>query len=157
MKPSQIAHLILRLFALSWLVQGVVYLSMLLIPETPWYRQWTPFTVLFVMAALAWCFAPRLGRLVAGRDDEGNALPQISHRQLLHVLVIGLGLYFCLSSAGRFISMFVVYLSASSTEIAGLGGSHITRELFSGGATFAIGMFVILAAPQLVRKLLPAT
>ncbi len=158
MKTSQITRIILRLFALKWFFSAAIQIPWMFMGETPMYRNWLPCVVTLGLAALVWRLAPWLGRLVAGAEDESGPLPSISHRQLLHVVLVGLGGYFCLSSIGALINAFYIYTveQTSSAEV-GIRLAPFPQEAILHGFTFAAGLFVVLAAPHLVRKLLPAT
>lgn len=101
MPISSIAQILLRLFALNWIVTGLIQLisnaAMMREPQYSWPLLITPASYLLVGGA-SWLLSPWLARLAARGDDRGVTLSGITARQLYTAVFVGLGLYFALSS-----------------------------------------------------------
>lgn len=159
MRPSQIAQIIIRLFAVVWFVSSVVQIILVFVVNRSGMSDplaWAPTIVTFLFALAVWFAAPTLGRLIAGKNDPQETVTGVTFGQLLHAMFIGLGLYFCLGSFASLLSnayFMVVLAEAHPEEMIKIGMNVSTHHLVKDLLTFAAGVFVIWTAPHWVRKI----
>jgi hypothetical protein len=106
---STIVLIVVRLFSVQWLVQG---LTMLVVVVTglseigPVQSEWIvpmrilPSMLVLALSVVAWLVSPLLSRLIAGRYDASVTFSLMSLQDLYSFAFVFLGLYFVLSSLG---------------------------------------------------------
>jgi len=116
MTLSSVVAIVLRLFNVSWLVQGVTGLTAMaaaLAPlPSPYSNPWNyAGQVFFVAVAVAtWLLAPALARLVTPRPDSSIDVGGLTRYDLYCFAFVFLGLYFILSSVANSINWLHYYL-----------------------------------------------
>jgi hypothetical protein len=107
---STIVLIVVRLFSVSWLVQG---LSMLAVAFGGFFKTDSANNGYFVIATflpslglitssiVTWIISPFLARLIAGKHDAPVTVPSLSLLDLYSFAFVFLGLYFVLSSLGN--------------------------------------------------------
>ncbi len=101
MPISSIAQVLLRLFALSWALTGLVHLAQAAM-QTYIHQFSGPMLaaplVLLLLSYLAWHFAPSISRALARGNDDAVSLQGVTLSQLYATVFVGLGMYFALDS-----------------------------------------------------------
>jgi hypothetical protein len=156
---SAIVLIVIRLFCLSWLVQGIVmFASNRFVSDlgSSDLARWEllPPLLLLVMAVVAWFAAPRLARLISGRHDAVIPIPGLSLEQLYSASFVFLGLDFALGSLGELLNWFYFFL-LTHADNPPLGGVQqpppyeFSRVLI----TFIAGIVCIIYNQRWARKL----
>ncbi|CAN5240078.1 hypothetical protein BH23VER1_BH23VER1_37410 [soil metagenome] len=107
MPASSLAQILLRVFALSWVISGCVHtVSVFMMENAPgmWIYHLGPSLTTLVAGVVVWFVAPPLSRLVAKRNDGAISLQGVDETQLYATALLVLGLYFALSSFGSVLS-----------------------------------------------------
>jgi len=101
---STIVLLVVRLFSLQWLIQGLSMLAFAF-PEVEDNHgssfivlRFLPSLLVILLAVVAWFIAPLLSRLIPGRQDASIPVSGLSLRDMYSFAFVFLGLYFALSS-----------------------------------------------------------
>ena len=157
MKPSQLAQIIVRLFAISWFLHGVIQTVGVFATSSPN----SPQPMFLVSGALAvllslftWIFAPPLGRWIARGNDQEAMATTISFQQLLYSMFVGIGLYLAMGSIGSLINSlhFFLVLQASPESIP--KGMEVSRyELSKSAITVAVGAALVVSAAHWSKRL----
>jgi hypothetical protein len=125
---STIVLIVVRLFSVQWLVQGVTMLVVAVtgLPEIgPVHSGWfaaariIPSIVVLALSVVAWLVSPCLARLIAGKYDTPVTFSLMSLQDLYSFAFVFLGLYFVLSSLGdalNWLQYWFVY-NASHADI----------------------------------------
>ncbi len=157
MKPSQITQIIIRLFALLWLVRGAgqIMAGIAVAGGQPWQpAMFFGGIIALALAAGAWFLAPTLGRLVTRGGDEYVGLGSITFAQLLRAVFIGVGLSLSLSSLGTLINSLHFFLvMKASPETIPEGLSLSPYDLSQSAVTFLAGVALIASASHWSRRL----
>jgi hypothetical protein len=107
---STIVLIVVRLFSVSWLVQG---LSMLAVAFGDFSKMdsanngafvtatFLPSVGLITFCVVTWIISPFLARLIAGKHDASVTVPSLSLLDLYSFAFVFLGLYFILNSLGN--------------------------------------------------------
>lgn len=150
MRPSQITKIILRLFALFWFLTGSIHFISSFFADQRNQGYWfflIPGIAMLVISVILWMAAPFLGKLICGSDDEANVLREISYQQFLTAMLVGLGVYFCLSSFGGIFNWLHFFaIERSNPGILPEGLSRRYYNLTKDAVTFGAGVFVIATA-----------
>ena len=158
MKPSQLAQIIIRLFAISWFLNGIIQTAGIFAMNS----RRMPEPMLLVSGGIAillslgaWSLAPAIARLISSREiDQEGVVSPITYQHLLNAMFIGIGLYFSLGSIGELINslhLFLVMQASPESIPTGMGLSPY--ELSKSAITFAAGGFLIISAPHWSRRL----
>ncbi|MEZ5325730.1 MAG: hypothetical protein R3F19_11790 [Verrucomicrobiales bacterium] len=157
MPVSTIAQILLRLFALNWMLSGLIQI---ISAASQW--EWFSISslampVLYIVAgATIWYFAPSISRLIArGSDGEFN-LQGVTERQLFATAFVSLGLYFALNSFGNAFNWIHYFAMSEGPDEGGRqtqtqeGSFYVlTYELL----TLAAGIYLIATARMWAAKL----
>ena len=121
MPLSNIVAIVLRLFSISWLVQGIAGIGSTAAASaafaSPSSNPWNYVgPVFFVLIAVAtWLLAPGLARLVTPRPEAGIEVGGLTRYDLYCFAFVFLGIYFVLSSVASAINWAHFYLFLSRT------------------------------------------
>lgn len=161
MNPSQITQILLRLFSLSWFIQGISQAAGSAVSNSGTGGP-APFLIpglfLALIAVAVWIGAPAAAKYAAKGNDEINVLGQIRFVELLGAMLVGLGLFFCLSSFGaifNWLHYFWIRAAAPKAfpDSTGVSFYNLSRE----AVTFGAGVLVIATsrywAQRISRKL----
>jgi hypothetical protein len=117
---SAIALLVVRLYCLLWLLQGIAMLvaeiddnmsgSFILL-------RFLPSVVTFVFSVVTWLIAPWLARFISRPRDTVVAVPGLSREDLFAGIFVLLGLYFVLGSLGDCLNGFHYFLWANGGNL----------------------------------------
>ena len=157
MKPSQITQIIIRLFAISWFLHGIVQTVSVLTMSNQRLSEpilFLPGVIAFVLAIAAWFLAQPIGQIICRGNDKEEIISGISFQQILHAMFIGIGLYFCVSSIGGLLNSlhFFVVLSATPESIP--SGMQLTLyDLTKPALSFLAGAFLIGSARHWSKKI----
>jgi len=158
MKPSQLAQIIIRLFAISWFLHGIIQTVGIFAMNSR--RMPEPMLLISGVIAIAlsfgvWLLAPAIGRLISSRGmDQEGVVSAITFQQLLNAMFIGIGLYLGLGSIGELINSLHFFLvMQASPESIPAGMSLSPYELSKSAITFAAGVLLIVSAPHWSRRL----
>lgn len=146
MPASTIASILLRLFALNYLLSGVLELTKALYltegPVAGVFQIAILSVIQIILGVVCWWVAPKFSRVLAGQNDEHVRLTGVTEEQLYATMFLGLGLWFALSSFAvvfNWIHYFAVNRSASqetsSREEANLYGFMESLLTFAAGLT----------------------
>ena len=157
MKPSQLAQIIVRLFAISWFLHGVIQTVGVFATSSPN----SPQPMFLVSGALAvllsvftWMFAPPLGRWIARGNDQETMATTISFQQLLYAMLVGIGLYLAMGSIGSLINSlhFFLVLQASPESVPKCMSLSL-YDLSKSAITVALGSALMISAAHWSKKL----
>ena len=157
MKPYQLAQIIIRLFAISWFLHGVIQIVSIFATSSPQSPQPTFFvsgTLAILLSWLTWIFAPPLGRWIARGNDQEAMATTITFQQLLYSMLVSIGLYLALGSIGSLINSlhFFLVLQASPESIP--KGMEISAyDLSKSAITVAAGAALMISAAHWSRRL----
>lgn len=158
MPSSSIAQILLRIFALNWLLLGLIQIASMGVALRQGYFSVSnliaPSAVYFVAGTVVWAIAPRLSRFLAGRNDGGFDFRGMTETQLYAAVFLGLGLYFALTSFGNAFS-WVHFFAVNRPSEHGVQreGSFSYYEMSETLLTFAAGIFLVLTCKTWARKL----
>ena len=157
MKPSQLTQIIIRLFAISWFLQGIIQTAGIFAMNGRGMPQ--PMLlfgggVAILLAFGAWFLAPQIGRWIAHGNDQEGAGFVITFQQLLNAMFIGVGSYYGLASIGGLINSLHFFFVLQAAPESVPEGMHLSPYEFSKSAiTFAAGVFLIIFAPHWSRRI----
>ena len=118
MPASSLAQILLRIFALYWMMSGIIQFgSIALIGRLPDRSFILPDLSFFLPSAVyvliglgIWHQAPRLSRLAAAGNDGELTLRGVTQRQLCATAFMALGIYFTLSHVGNLLNGIYIYV-----------------------------------------------
>jgi hypothetical protein len=160
MPLSNIVVIVVRLFALNWLLTAIpLFLSA---AATPLLRDRSVATVLvpyvaplllLILATVLWTLALAIARLVSRGVDTTVSIGSLSRADLYSFAFVFLGLFFILSSFADVIN-WVHYFATVSRE----DPRHDPRvqnlyQLTRPCLTFALGLVSLVGAPRWTKKL----
>jgi hypothetical protein len=160
MPLNSIVTIVLRLFSLHWLIQGIILLPQAIQatrdswPYSPSFIMFAqPIVVLVLAVGLFW-WSDLVGRIVTPRPVPEVQLGGLSLYDLYCFAFTFLGLYLALTNAARTLNWLHYYLTlVSDTE----AGDQNREQGFYGLAepliTFLAGLACLLFAPRFARKL----
>ena len=161
MSASTIVLILMRLFALEWLVQVAIMLlnTASVSAQSHDLRillfSYAPALVLLALCAWMWMAAPWFARKILGKYDAPVHVSGISLEDIYSFAFVFLGLYFILTSLAASLNWIHYYLTlgdASSTAF-----SEKTQQSFYKAAqqfvTLLAGLATMLPARQWARKL----
>jgi len=157
MPSSSVAQILLRLFALNWFLSGLVQaasVAAVIGREHFSLAHFTECIVLLVAGILVWAASPKLSRLLARRNDGEFSFKGVTEEQLYAGVILGLGLYFALSSFSAAFSWVHYFAVTRSSE----HGFHQESQpsyydLSETLMTLAAGLFLALTCTTWARKL----
>ena len=163
MNLSSVVAIVLRLFSVSWLVQGVaglIAMAAALAPRSsPYSNPWNyAGQVFFVAVAVAtWMLAPALARFVTPRPDSTIDVGGLTRYDLYCFAFVFLGLYFILSSVANSINWLHYYV-VLATNTSGADPQQQTSfyQLTQPLITLVAGGICMLLASRLSKKLTEA-
>ena len=158
MSASQIAQILLRLFALSWMFRGAAQGAGMIFAsknmENVSFKLLGPSLITILVAVILWKAAPMLALRIDGGQSHGVLLPAISFDQLLTAMFVGLGLFFCLSSFGDTLNGFHALVVEQSNPKAFPKQTNYAFYNFTKQAlTFATGGYLVLSARHWAAKM----
>lgn len=156
MPLSGITQVLLRLFALSWALTGLVQLAQAFVQARNHFGG--PLLaaplIMLMMSSLAWRFSPRISRALARGNDNGLNLQGITLRQLYATTFVGLGMYFALGSFADVFNWLHFFAINRSPDY---GFHHENSpsyyDLTESVITFAAGLGLIFTARIWAEKL----
>lgn len=111
MLTSTVTLIVLRLFSIKWLLDGLIMLVYAIFE--PSHRgtgvdglNFVVSIVTVLLAVVVWFVAPLLARLVAGKPDAPVSAPVPPLRELYAFAFVLVGLYFVLTSVGEVLVWF---------------------------------------------------
>jgi hypothetical protein len=143
---SSIVLIVLRLFSIQWLLEGLA-----LLPPAVFGLQrhgtnypgmeLIPAISMLLASVVAWCAAPALARRIAGQNDATVSVPVPPLRELYVFAFVFLGLYFAIRSIGdvAFYFHYALVTAATAGDFSPerqQSGSELVRSLITlvGGA-----------------------
>jgi hypothetical protein len=157
MPASSIAQILLRLFALEWIVASVIQIFYYRISGSDGGFHWLSYLPLFlwlIAGLLLWGAAPAISRLAA---NGGFTLAGVTERMLYATAFLGLGLFFALKSFASVFTWIHHYalrnrLTEYDEALMPSPGSYSLAESI---ITFAAGITLVLTCRILARKMTP--
>ncbi|HEY3761610.1 MAG TPA: hypothetical protein VGN23_07675 [Verrucomicrobiae bacterium] len=129
---STLVLIIVRLFSLSWLMEGLVMMA-----SVPMLHQmdnsrdgffmflrFLPSVATLLAAFIGWMIAPKLSRLITGKYDTTVAISGLTLSDLYSFAFVFVGLYFILSSLGN-----VLYFFYSAFARAAFNNDFLSRQI----------------------------
>ena len=122
MLASTIILIVVRLFSVQWLVQGLAALPLSFVEmaqgqdtsRATWTLMMPVLTI--VLAIVAWFLAPLLARLILGSKDTALQIPILSLVDLYAFAFAFLGIYFVLSSLAGAVNWFHYFLLVAASH-----------------------------------------
>jgi hypothetical protein len=164
MKLSIVVAVILRMFAIVWMVNGIFSLATSfhyswgkLGQTNSWASHLLPFIqpgAYLLFACVAWVFAAGVTRMVVGKNDPHISVPEIGTANLYSLGFLIVGLTYCLDHLGASIN-WIHYYAVSKTGDDLMGGSNDRNfyELSRQIIPCVAGAALALMSPQLGRKM----
>ena len=119
MLVSLIVLVVLRMFSLLWLVQGLVELVIALGVVADVKLRLLPAFLLLALSIVSWITAPILARLAIGKYDTTVTISGLTREDLYCCGFIFLGLYFALLSVGNVVNWLHYYfMDIAQTSIS---------------------------------------
>ncbi|MEO6848554.1 MAG: hypothetical protein ABI443_12620, partial [Chthoniobacterales bacterium] len=152
-----ITQVLLRLFALNWVVMGIVQfvsLSYTFQNSHPSFLNYSAPICFTTCGVFVWIFAPFLSHQFSRGNDASLTLQGITLRQMYSTTFVGLGLYFSLTSfANVFNWLHYVIITQSGESTYHNANSSSYYQLSQSAMTLAAGIFIIVTADIWARKL----
>jgi hypothetical protein len=161
MRSSTVVAITLRLFAIYWVVQGVLMIPNALMTGTLGgsLSGWLPTLANLLapilygfLAFLSWIFAGAIATKVAGQGDPAIPLLQISRGDLFAFGLLVLGLYFFLNYLASSIN-WLHYLAIKGPESTKTGDPNTMYELSSQLIPCVAGLLMAITSTNFGQKL----
>ena len=158
MPLSSIVVIVIRLFALNWLLTAVPLLLSAATTPLPHERHlsavlmlYAPAVLLLIVAAGLWILTPAIARFVSRGVDTSVSIGSLSRSDLYSFAFVFLGLFFILSSFADVINWIHYFASASHStpDPRGQNFYQLTRPCL----TFVAGVVSLIGAPRWTKKL----
>lgn len=157
MPASAIAQILLRLFALQWILTSFAQIgsAVFLSESSPLEAYFIlPASIYFVAGIIVWFLAPFLCRLLTTGIDQKVTLDGVTLRQLYATTFIGLGTYFVLNSFANVFSWVHFFIVNKSPEYGFYKESSPSYyDLTEGILTLLAGAALIGTARVWAKKL----
>lgn len=157
MPISSIAQVLLRLFALNWVLMGLIQLASLafLLKDSnlSFFNFGAP-VILLAFGIIVWVFSPFLSRQFSRGSDASLTLQGVTLRQMYSTTFVGLGLYFSLNSFSRVFS-WIHYFTVNQSIGPAFQNANPTfsYQLSEPAITLAVGVFIICTADTWAKRL----
>ena len=158
MPLSSIVVIVIRLFALNWLLTAVPLLLSAATTPLPHERHlsavlmlYAPAVLLLIVAAGLWILTPAIARFVSRGVDTSVSIGGLSRSDLYSFAFVFLGLFFILSSFADVINWIHYFATASHStpDPRGQNFYQLTRPCL----TFVAGVVSLVGAPRWTKKL----
>src|SRR5437762_187727 len=160
MPLSSIVVIVIRLFALNWLLTAVPlllsaaatplphehHLSVVLMP-------YAPAVLLLIFAAVLWILTPAIARVVSRGVDTSVSIGSLSRSDLYSFAFVFLGLFFILSSFADVINWIHYFTTVSREDPRHDPRVQNLYQLTRPCLTFALGLICMIGAPRRTKKL----
>jgi hypothetical protein len=154
MPLSSIVVIVIRLFALNWLLTSVsLLLSTSQNPSAYGLMPYVPGVALLVVVAVLWILARAIARVVSRGIDANVSIGNLSRFDLYSFAFVFLGLFFILSSFADVIN-WVHYFTVSGEDPRRDPRVHSLYQLTRPCLTLALGLVSLLGAPRWTKKLI---
>jgi hypothetical protein len=160
MPLSSIVLIVVRLFALSWLLQALALIASAIAVPLP-YRHYMsatlihygPAVFLAILAIFLWILAPAVARFVSGGFDASVNMGSLSRSDLYSFAFVFLGLFFILSSFADVIN-WIHYFAVAPEDLRHDPRIQNFYKLTRPCLTLAAGLVSLIGAPRWTRKLI---
>jgi hypothetical protein len=156
MPLSSIVIIVIRLFALNWLLTAVPLLLSAAATPLPHERglsvvlmPYAPAVLLLIFAAGLWILTPAIARFVSRGVDTSVSIGSLSRSDLYSFAFVFLGLFFILSSFADVINWIHYFATVSRHDPRVQNLYQLTRPCL----TLALGLVSLLGAPRWTKKL----
>lgn len=155
---SSIVVIVIRLFALNWLLTAVPLLLSAAATPLPHERglsvvlmPYAPAVFLLIFAAGLWSLTPAIARIVSRGVDTAVRIGSLSRSDLYSFAFVFLGLFFVLSSFADVINWIHYFATASHStpDPRAQNFYQLTRPCL----TFVAGLVSLVGAPRWTKKL----
>ena len=161
MPLSSIVVIVIRLFALNWLLTAIPLLlsAAATTPLPPRsdlsaaLMAYVPAVLLLTFAAIMWMVARAVARFVSRGVDTSVSMGSLSRSDLYSFAFVFLGLYFILSSFADVINWLHFFATASPGGDGHAARSQNPYQLARPCVTLALGFVSLLGAPRWTSKL----
>ncbi len=161
MPASTIAQILMRLFALGWVLTSLASgASTILVTGWPWANgnsllSYGSTFVYLAAGGLFWAFAPHISRMLVGKNDGEMTLNGVTRADLYSTVILGLGLYFVLNSLANVFN-WIHYIAVERQMMFEYEqGNDVDYYAFSNSAmTLAAGLLLIWKADRFTRMIL---
>jgi hypothetical protein len=160
MPLSSIVVIVIRLFALNWLLTSVPLLLSAAANPWPHERQlpaalmpYAPGVLLLIFAAGLWILAAAIARLVSRGVDASVSIGTLSRSDLYSFAFVFVGLFFILSSFADVINWIHYFTTVSREGLRHDPRAQNLYQLTRPCLTLAVGLVSLLGAPHWTKKL----
>ena len=157
MPSSSIAQILLRIFALNWFLVGLIHFASV---AFTFYKghytvsEFVPATFHLIAGILVWIVSPKLSVVLARRNDGEFELSGITEQNLYSAVILGLGLYFSLSSFAAAITWVHFFTLNSSPDHGFHQENHPSYyDMTETLLTLAAGVLLVVNCKTLAGKL----
>ncbi len=159
MPLSSIVLIVVRLFALNWLLQAVALIATAIAVPLPGSHyasavlvHYGPAAVLAIIAIFLWMLAPAVARFVSRGFDASVNMGSLSRSDLYSFAFVFLGLFFILSSFADVIN-WIHYFAVSPEDLRHDPRVQNFYKLTRPCLTLAAGLVSLLGAPRWTKRL----
>ena len=160
MPLSSIVVIVIRLFALNWLLTAVPLLLSAATTPLPHERHlsavlmpYAPAVLLLIFAAGLWILTPAIARFVSRGVDTSVSIGSLSRSDLYSFAFVFLGLFFILSSFADVINWIHYFATVSREDPRHDPRVQNLYQLTRPCLTLALGLVSLLGAPRWTKKL----
>jgi hypothetical protein len=160
MPLSSIVVIVIRLFALNWLLTSVPLLFSAATNPLPYERHllvvlmpYGPAVLLLIFAAGLWILAPTIARFVSRGVDANVSIGSLSRSDLYSFAFVFLGLFFILSSFADVVNWIHYFATVSCEDPRHDPRVQNLYQFTRPCLTLAVGLVSLLGAPRWTKKL----
>jgi hypothetical protein len=160
MPLSSIVVIVIRLFALNWLLSAVPLLLSAATTPLPHERRlsaalmpYAPAVLLLIFAAGLWILTPAIARFVSRGVDTRVSMGSLSRSDLYSFAFVFLGLFFMLSSFADVINWIHYFATVSNQDSTRAPRVQNLYQLTRPCLTFIAGLISLLGARRWTKKL----
>jgi len=134
---SAIVLIVVRLFSVYWLVEGLEMLAMgfaMVVGNSKFgeeVREFIPGIIMLISSVVGWVIAPCLSRAIAGKHNGPVSISGLTLKDLYAFAFVFLGLYFILESVGQigYWLYYAVFMTSDSDLAKKLTYSGLVRPV----------------------------
>jgi hypothetical protein len=160
MPLSSIVLIVVRLFALSWLLQALALIASAIAVPLPRGHyafailiHYGPVVLLTILAIFLWILSPVVARFVSRGFDTAVNMGSLSRSDLYSFAFVFLGLFFILSSFADVIN-WIHYFAVAPEDLRHDPRIQNFYKLTRPCLTLAAGLVSLLGAPTWTKKVL---
>ncbi len=160
MKAKQLILYVLRLFSVYVMVTCISYVFYILstvFSDNFSIRQLSGILPTLLTASILWILAPIIAKIICKNDEVQIYISELSERTLIRIMIIGVGLFFAISSLNPIFYQFVTMLVEGIPPLPESEKITAFVRLFGSIIELAVGIVVIAKSDFLSRIILQSS